>query len=76
METDIIVSGFNAAEDMHGVRYMRVIGDGDSSVMCSMYQYEAIWSQKLNVQIMPSSAIGIGLKKSFKTSQNTRGKGN
>ena len=27
METDII-SGFNVAEQMHGVRYMRVVGDG------------------------------------------------
>ena len=28
METDIIISGFNVAEQMHRVRYMRVVGDG------------------------------------------------
>ena len=43
METDIIVSGFNAAEDMHGIRYMRLIGDGDSSVKCNIQQYVPIW---------------------------------
>lgn len=43
METDILVSGFNTAEEMHGVHYMRVIGDGDSSVMCDIQQYVPIW---------------------------------
>lgn len=37
------MSGFNAAEEMHGVRYMRVIGDGDSSMMCDIHQYVPIW---------------------------------
>ena len=32
METDIIVQGFQLAEQMHGVRYLWFIGDGDSSV--------------------------------------------
>ena len=32
METDIILEGFRAAEKIHGVRYMRFVGDGDSSV--------------------------------------------
>ena len=43
METDILVSGFNAAEEMHGVHYMRVIGDGDSSVMCDIQQFVPVW---------------------------------
>ena len=43
METDIIISGFNVAEQMHGVRYMRVVGDGDSSVMTNIQQYVPIW---------------------------------
>ena len=32
METDIIVQSFQLAEQMHGVRYLWFIGDGDSSV--------------------------------------------
>ena len=43
METDILVAGFNAAEQMHGVRYMRLVGDGDSSVLSSIQQYVPVW---------------------------------
>ena len=43
MESDIIVCGFNAAEEMHGVRYMRVIGDGDSSVLSDIQQFVPVW---------------------------------
>ena len=32
MESDIIVEGFQLSEQMHGIRYMWFIGDGDSSV--------------------------------------------
>ena len=32
MEADIIVQGFNMSESMHGLRYIKLIGDGDSSV--------------------------------------------
>ena len=32
MEPDIITEGFQRSEEMHGLRYMRFIGDGDSSV--------------------------------------------
>ena len=32
METDIIVAGFKESWKMHRVRYMWLIGDGDSSV--------------------------------------------
>ena len=32
MEADIIVEGFNLSESMHGLRYIKLIGDGDSSV--------------------------------------------
>ena len=36
METDMIVEGFKAAESMHGLRYMRMTGDGDSSVLANV----------------------------------------
>ena len=32
MESDIIVQGFQLAEQIHGIRYLWFIGDGDSSV--------------------------------------------
>ena len=32
MESDIILEGFKAAEQQHGVYYINFIGDGDSSV--------------------------------------------
>ena len=36
MESDIIVEGFKRSEAMHGLRYMWMIGDGDSSVHLSV----------------------------------------
>ncbi len=38
METDIIVEGFKVAEKMHGIRYLRFVGDGDSSVYPSLFE--------------------------------------
>ena len=38
MESDIIVEGFQSSEQTHGLRYMRVIGDGDSSVVANLQQ--------------------------------------
>ena len=36
MEMDIILEGFMQAEQVHGVRYMRFIGDGDSSMHATL----------------------------------------
>jgi len=36
MESDIILEGFLEAESNHGLRYMRVVGDGDSSVFAKI----------------------------------------
>ena len=38
METDIILQGFLEAECIHGLRYTRFIGDGDSSVHSTLIQ--------------------------------------
>ena len=38
MESDIIVEGFRLSEQTHGLRYMRIIGDGDSSVADNLQQ--------------------------------------
>lgn len=43
MEADIIIEGFKQAEDKHGLRYMTVIGDGDSSVYAKIRQEVPGW---------------------------------
>ena len=37
MEADTITSGFQLSENMHGLRYMKLIGDGDSSVLYTIH---------------------------------------
>jgi hypothetical protein len=42
MESDIIIEGFKRSIEMHGVKYMRLIGDGDSSIskkLCEIRPY-------------------------------------
>lgn len=45
MEADIIVEGFLNCEYTHGIRYMRMIADGDSSVYAKIMQEVPIWGQ-------------------------------
>ena len=45
MEADIIVEGFRQAEKQHGLRYMKLVGDGDSSVLSSIQQGVPIWGR-------------------------------
>ena len=47
METDMIVEGFKAAESMHGLRYMRMTGDGDSSVLANVQTCVPGWGSKV-----------------------------
>ncbi|CAC5392904.1 unnamed protein product [Mytilus coruscus] len=44
MEADIIVEGFLKA-DKHGIRYMHLIGDGDSSVSSQIQQKVPVWGK-------------------------------
>ena len=37
MEANIIATGFQISEEMHGVRYTQVIGDGDKSVLHNIH---------------------------------------
>ena len=39
METDIIMTGFLQSEKQHGLRYTRLIGDGDNSALVSSVPY-------------------------------------
>lgn len=43
METDIILEGFKEAERVHGVRYTKFVGDGDSSVYPTLLQNVTGW---------------------------------
>lgn len=47
METDVILEGFQKAELMHGVRYMRFIGDGDSSVYLTLLNSVPGWGRDI-----------------------------
>ena len=42
MEADILVEGFRMSETTHGVRYVEVIGDGDSSVLAAI-RSQVMW---------------------------------
>ena len=48
METDILLEGFRAAETMHGLRYMRMIGDSDSSVLANIQANVPGWGMKVS----------------------------
>lgn len=45
MESDIIVEGFKEAETKHGLRYMRILGDGDSSVYAKIREEVSEWGR-------------------------------
>lgn len=45
MESDILVEGFRQAEQTHCLRYMRLVGDGDSSVLSSIHQKVPVWGR-------------------------------
>ena len=47
MESDIILEGFQQAGAEHGVRYMRFIGDGDSSVYSTLVQNVTSWGRHI-----------------------------
>ena len=75
METDILLEGFRQAEQQHGVRYIRFIGDGDSSVYPALIAGIPTWGytiKRWNVQIMPPS---VTVEKLAQDNLSYRGKG-
>lgn len=46
MEADILVEGFQRSQEMHGLRYLSFIGDGDSSVYANLRE-NVSYGQKL-----------------------------
>ena len=58
METDILLEGFMEAERVHGLRYMKFIGDGDSSIHPTLIQNVPVWGHAIqNVLTTCVSAI-------------------
>lgn len=49
MEADMVVEGFKMSKNMHGIRYLKFVGDGDSSIFAKTQQHV---SEKSNVLIM------------------------
>jgi hypothetical protein len=47
MEADLILKGFIECEETHHVRYMRYIGDGDSSTMATLLMRGPIWCKAI-----------------------------
>ncbi|XP_053391945.1 uncharacterized protein LOC128554669 [Mercenaria mercenaria] len=47
MEADIILCGFLEAESSHGLRYTRIIADGDSSVYAQLQENVPVWGRDI-----------------------------
>ena len=47
MESDIILEVFNEAESKFGLRYLKMIGDGDSSVLDTLIKNGSCWCRDL-----------------------------
>ncbi len=43
----MLAEGFRQAESMHAVRYMKVVGDGDSSVVATIHNTVPVWGPYL-----------------------------
>jgi len=57
MESDIIVEEFILAEQQHGVRYTKFIGDGDSSVLARLRQDVKVWELDIEKQECANHAV-------------------
>lgn len=47
MESDIIVEGFLHAEKQHGLRYIKMVGDGDSAVYANIQEQVPVWGRSV-----------------------------
>ena len=78
METDIIVEGFKTAEEKHGVRYIRFVGDGDSSVYPSLVSSVPVWGyaiQKIECANHATKCYRSALEKLVNDNPSYKGKG-
>ncbi len=77
METDILLEGFSEAERIHGVRYIRFIGDGDSSVYPTLLQGVLGWGyaiQKVECAIHACKCYRSGLERFVQKNSQYKGK--
>ena len=78
METDIILEGFKQAEKVHGVRYIRFIGDGDSSVFPMLIAEVPGWGkaiQKVECANHACKCYRANLEKLVQQNPTYKGKG-
>ena len=77
MESDIIAEGFSLSEKMYGLRYMSVIGDGDSSAMATIRQAVpyGIYVTKIECANHACKAYQSRLEALAKDNPQFRGKG-
>ncbi|XP_069120879.1 uncharacterized protein [Argopecten irradians] len=78
MESDIILEGFLKA-DHYGIRYMKLIGDGDSSVFASIREKVPIWGphvEKLECANHTCKCLRGNLEKLVIDNPSFKGKGN
>lgn len=78
MESDIILEGFRLAEQQHGVRYTKFIGDGDSSVHAQLISGINGWGYAIQKQECANHAVKCfrsSLEKLVKDKPQYKGKG-
>lgn len=78
MESDIILEGFCQAEEVHGVRYVQFIGDGDSSVYPTLLQQVPGWGryiEKLECANHSCKCYRSALEKLVQEKPHYKGKG-
>ncbi len=78
MEADILLDGFSTCEEKYGLRYMRLIGDGDSSVMAVLHDKGPYWCkrvEKLECANHACKCLRGNLEKLVADSPKFKGKG-
>ena len=78
METDIILNGFLEAEVTHGVRYLKVIADGDSSIYATLQEKVPVWGKditKLECANHICKCVRANLEKLVEEKHQYKGKG-
>jgi len=66
MESNIILEGFLDCEQKYGVRYMRMIADGDSSTYSNIVKYVPIWGpyvEKMECSNHATKCLRVNLEK-------------
>ena len=77
MESDIFVEGFRLSERTHGVRYMKLVGDGDSSVTSTIREAVpyGVYVEKIECTNHAVKCYRSRLEQLVKDNPQYRGKG-